>query len=49
MKMKPSSDCTLTAEPVRYSIGMMPIKHSGTIDMTDSGTRNDLSRPTIRK
>ena len=49
MKMKPSSDWTLTADLVRRSIGMMPIKQSGTINMTVKGTRNERSSPTIRK
>ena len=43
MKMNPSSDCTLTAVPVKYSIGSTPIRHSGTTSMTVSGTINDLS------
>ena len=41
MKIKPSSDCTLIALPVKNSIGRMPIKHSGTMSMTASGTMKD--------
>ena len=49
MKITPSSDCTLIAVPVRYSISTTPTRPTGTADRITSGVSHDLNRATIRK
>ena len=49
MKITPSSDCTLMAVPVRYSIRMTPTRPTGTADRITSGVSYDLNSATMRK
>ena len=49
MKITPRTDCTLTAVPVTSSIGRMPIRANGTVNITVRGTTHDLSRATMMK